>query len=128
MVERSVLWAGAGATALIAFLCALTALLASQVGCGSTDGSFSIDDFEARPTEFCQLTHFPGFPDSLGSTLLIGLVYLTPVLVVAIGTIVAAARGERDIFWISFAIAGLLVVIAMIISTTMAHVGYQSPV
>jgi hypothetical protein len=39
----------------------MAALLASQEGCGSTDGSFSIHDLGARPSGHCQATHFPGF-------------------------------------------------------------------
>jgi len=122
--ERSVIWVGAGATTTIALLCAAAALLASQAGCGSTDGSFSIDDPSAQPSGYCQATHFPGIPDSLGSMLLVGIVYLTPILVVAAGTLISARQRERDVFHFSFALAGLLAAAAMVVSIALAHVGY----
>jgi hypothetical protein len=123
-VGRSILRVGTGATTIIALLCAAAALLASQEGCGSTDGSFSINDVGAQPSGYCRATHFPGFPDGAGSALLVGAVYLTPVIVIAGGTLIAACRGERDIFLVSFALAAVLVAVAMVVSVALAHVGY----
>jgi len=110
--------------ALVAFLCALIALGTSQVGCGSTDGSFSIDDPLARPSGYCRLTHFPGFPDTLGSALLVALIYLTPVLVMAGGFVAAVVTRRRGIMSVSFGFALLLTLIVLALSAALAHVGY----
>jgi hypothetical protein len=118
-----VLLEGAIVTALVALVCAFAAAL-GHAGCGSTDGSFSVSDPGARPSGFCRLTHFPGLPDSLGSWLAVGGVYLTPVVVVAAGTVAAAATGRRRIFHVSMGIAALLALVAIGVSVGLADVGY----
>jgi hypothetical protein len=121
--EGSVLLEGAIVTALVGLGCGFAAVL-GHAGCGSTDGSFVLDDPGARPNGFCRLTHFPGFPDTLGSALFAGAVYLIPVAVVAVGTVVAAATGRRAIFRISLGIAALLTLVVLVATIALSRVDY----
>jgi hypothetical protein len=121
--EGSVVVEGAIVTALVALVCAFAAVLGDR-GCRPTDGLFSLDDPGARPSEFCRLTHFPGFPDSLGSGLFAGAVYLIPVAVVAAGTIVASATGRREVLRVSVGIAALLTLVVLGATIALSHVGY----
>jgi hypothetical protein len=117
-VQAAVLSAG-----LIAALCTLAAL-SSENGCGG-DGTFSIDSSLADPSSFCTATHFPGFPDTLGSVLLVGAIYVTPVLVVSGGWLVAAATRNRRVGVIGFWAGLCLSVGVIVLSVAAANVGYE---
>jgi hypothetical protein len=121
--EGSVLGEGAIPTALVALVCGFAAVL-GHAGCGATDGTFYVDDSGARPSGFCQASHFPGFPDTLGSSLFVAAIYLTPVAIVAGGTIVAAATGRREIFRVALAIAATSTLVVIAVSLALSHVGY----
>ena len=109
-------------TGLIAALCTLAAL--SENMCGG-DGTFSIDSSLADPSSFCTATHFPGFPDTLGSALLVGAIYVTPVLVVSGGWLVAGATRNPRVGVIGF-LAGLCLTVAVVVlSLAAANVGYE---
>jgi hypothetical protein len=92
-------WAGGLICSSVAILCGLSAF-ASNDACKG-DGTFSLEEAAARPSDWCQASHFPGFPDTLGSTLLLCAVYLTPVLVVSLGWLVAAKRQSSRIWVLS---------------------------
>jgi hypothetical protein len=114
--------AGIAATTTIALVSALAAVAASEWGCGSTDGTFSIESSLARPSDYCRATHFPGFPDTLGTTLLVGVVYLTPTFV-ALASLVALTLGRDRAFRIGLLIAALLV-LGPIVTIGLSDVGY----
>jgi hypothetical protein len=118
-----VLGEGAILTALVALVCGFAAVM-GHAGCGATDGSFYVDDSAARPSGFCQVSHLPGLPDTLGSALFVAAIYLVPVAIVAGGTIVGAATGRRGIFRVSLGIAAALTLIVIAATIALAHVGY----
>jgi hypothetical protein len=121
--RKTLVTIGLATTAAIALLCSGLAVWASEVGCGSTDGSFRLDDSLARPSGFCRDTHFPGFPNTTGSALLVIAIYLTPVAVMVFGTVATALTGRRRILYGAFWITALLTV-AVVIFTSQADVGY----
>ena len=121
--REPVIWTGILSTGLIVFLCGLAGL-SSENGCGG-DETFSLDSPLARPSGFCRATHFPGFPDTVGSALLVGAVYVTPVLVVALGWLTAATAGRRRIGEVSFMVGIALTVAVIVLSMAVANVGYE---
>jgi hypothetical protein len=121
--RRRMLYVGCAYTGALALLCAMMAVWASKEGCGSTDGTFALDSRLARPSSFCRDTHFPGFPDTLGSALLLAAIYLTPVVAMAIGTLAGVVTGKRRAFNASLWIAGLLT-LGTALLTSQASVGY----
>lgn len=98
-------------------------VLTSASGCGSTDGSFSIHDSLARPSGYCRLTHFPGFPDTVGTLMLVGGIYLAPALVAVVGWFLATRTARHKAFSVSLVLAGGLLLGQLLVSTQ-AHVGY----
>jgi hypothetical protein len=108
-------------TALIAVLCSLGALVSAHSCAG--DGSFELDSPLARPSGYCRATHFPGFPDTAGSALLVGTVYVAPVLLAALGWF-ALTRGNRRIGAASICVASVWAVTALVVSIAASDVGY----
>jgi hypothetical protein len=88
------------------------------------DGTFSLESSLARPSAYCRATHFPGFPNTLGSALLVGAVYLTPLLVVGLGWLVAARRASGRIWTLSTAWAIVLAAGVLVFSLAASQVGY----
>ena len=108
-------------TVLTALFCALGFWIADD-GCAG-DGTFSLESALARPSGFCRATHLPGLPDTLGSALVVGALYLTPVLVVAAGWVAAAATGRRPLAFAGVAVGGFMTLAVLVLSAT-ADVGY----
>jgi hypothetical protein len=113
--------------AVIGFAAAgiLVAVLASEGGCGSTDGSFLIDDPRADPSGYCDATHFPGFPDSLGSALLVGAIYLSPAVAMAAGILFSEAMGTESSRRLGRGLAIALLVLAVVITLGGANIDYR---
>jgi hypothetical protein len=112
----------------VAMFCAMMALVASH-NCGTTDGTFYIHDPLAQPSGYCRATRLPGFPDTVQSALLVGAVYLTPVLVAAFAALEVTAFGgspQSRVFQASLWIAFLLIVVTLALSAGgFANVGYK---
>lgn len=83
------------------------------------DGTFDPDSPSALPNEFCRETHFPGFPDSADSALLVGLMFGAPVVVlVAAGLLAFAARRPRIArigFYLALALTAAVTVAGLIL-------------
>lgn len=117
---------GAGvAVAFCAISGLLLALYASEVGCGSTDGSFSISDPGARPSGFCDASGFPGLPDTIGGVALDLVLYAGPTALLLVG-MVRSRRSNRPGAWRwSVGLALGLLLVAAFLSLTAARVGYE---
>lgn len=101
------------------------ALYASEEGCGSTDGSFNINDPGADPSEFCDATEFPGIPDSVGGAMLVATLYLGPTLVAGLGLwLNQRTRNPRYWTW-SVGLALALLIGAGLLSFGGATVDYE---
>jgi hypothetical protein len=115
-------------TLAVALFCAMMALVASH-NCGTTDGTFYINDPLAQPSDYCRATRFPGFPDTMQSAALVGAVYLLPVLVAGFGALKVIALGgcpKSRVFEASLWVAFLLMVLALALSAGgFASVGYK---
>ncbi len=74
-------------------------------------------------TGYCKATHFPGFPDSVGSVLLVAAIFLLPAVVAVLGAAVAASAGNKTIFRSTSAVAVVLA-IAQWLLLTQAGVNY----
>jgi hypothetical protein len=114
--------AGLLPTILIALFCGMAAFFSDSL-C-DTDGTFSLESPLARPSDYCRATHFPGFPDTLGSALLVGAVYVMPVLIAALGWLAAAVTRRRRIGVVSLFVAGVLAMAAMVLSVAASDIGY----
>jgi hypothetical protein len=121
--RTSLIQAGVLSAGFIAVLCTLAAL-SSENGCGG-DGTFSLDSSLADPSSFCTATHFPGFPDTPGSALLVGTLYVTPVLVVTFGWLIAAVSKRPRVGAVSFVVALVMTVAVFLLSMAAANVGYE---
>ena len=106
----------------------LVAAFASEEGCGSTDGSFSIGDPQADPSEFCKATDFPGLPDSTESALLVGAIYLGPALIALCALGVSRVTGRASLGRWGYGLAAFLLVAVAVFSLGAAHVGYEGRV
>jgi len=109
-------------TLTLAIPAAFVALMTNSACKG--DGSFSLDDPGARPSSYCKLTHFPGWPDTTSAKLLVAGLFLTPVLLAVAGGIAALITQERKALYWPVAIAGVWVAAAMIWGIS-ADVGYK---
>lgn len=106
----------------------LLALLASEGGCGSTDGSFEIDDPFADPSPYCDATHFPGFPDSIGSALLVACVYLGPAFVRLAAPLLGRRTNNPAFETWGSRMATALLIAAAVITLLAANVEYTGDV
>ncbi len=114
---------GLAATGVVAFISTFGAAMANE-GCKS-DGSFTPDDPSARPSAFCKASHLPGFPNTLTSALILGVLFLLPALVVIGGGATAVATRRRYPLYYPFAAAVVLAILGYI-SIPFCHVGYKA--
>lgn len=68
---------------------------------------------------------FPGFPDSAGSALLVGLVYATPLLVALVGTVAPVASRRGRVLTVSMRLAGAFLVASFVASGALADVEFM---
>lgn len=117
-----------GAAVAIVF-CAISGLLlalyASEVGCGSTDGSFSINDPGARPSGFCDASGFPGLPDTIGGVVLDLVLYAGPAMILLAGTAWSRRASRPGVWRWSVGLALGLLLVAAFLSLTVARVDYE---
>ena len=115
-------WAGSLTCLSVAILSAVSAVESNE-GCKG-DGTFSLEEAAARPSNWCQASHFPGLPDTVGSTLLLVAVYLTPLLVVAFGWLVATKR-QSSLIWVISKWSGIVLAAGVLVfSLAASDVGY----
>ncbi len=111
-----------GALSLLTALAGALSTAATSAQC-SGDGSFSISDPQARPNRYCKLTHLPGLPPDLQTALLLGAIFFTPVLLIALGaTLAARQQRSKPLTWAAVLAAAWL--IASLVSAAFAHVGF----
>jgi hypothetical protein len=104
----------------------LLAAFTSEELCGSTDGSFALDDPLAAPSDYCKAAHMPGVPDSVGSWLLIGGIYLGPSVIALAGVLIADRTRRLGFKRWGFALATALFLAAVFFSAASANVGYDA--
>jgi hypothetical protein len=117
----ALLVAGLGGSLGIAFLSFMAALAASS-GC-APDETFHLGDPGADQSAYCTATHFPGFPDTLDSLLLVGAIYAWPTLVALTGTAIATASKRGVFLRVSLIAAALMVPVGWALSP-LANVSY----
>ncbi len=120
----SLLLQGLGITIAIAAI-SLMAALAANDGC-SGDGTFDPNGPEARPSAYCKLTHFPGWPHTTGAEVALGLLFLVPATVVTVGGAVAIATKKRQaLYWATaVALAWAIVTVILVLFAFTDYEGY----
>lgn len=111
---------GTLATAVFAGIGFLIACGTSHYGCGSGagDGTFDpLDPVTTRRSGFCHWMGFPGFPTGVGKWLVVGAIYLSPALVIVGGWVVSLTTDHEDASFWSAAIAVLLCLVLLLLST-----------
>ena len=115
-------WIATALTALSGLF--LTALL-SQLGCGTTDGSFEVDWPGADPSRYCELSRFPGIPDTVGSLALVLSISLAPAALAVLGMLSWRSTGRVAFAQVGIAMAGValfaLLVVLVVIATVEFH-------
>jgi hypothetical protein len=124
--RRSLLWGCILVTLTIAAFSAGSALVANDMCSG--DGSFSLDDPGARVSGYCKATHLPGFPDSLGSGLLLAAIFLTPTVTALLGSNLAVRRNRPAVLRIAAIAAAVLFVASFLLIAAFANVEYHAPI
>jgi hypothetical protein len=107
--------------AVLAFVALVASLAAAYVTSNACGGKFAGDltPFE-KQSGYCGATHFPGFPDSIGSLLLTAVVYLAPFVVAVAGTALSLKRESRRVFDMSTGITAILLANAWVLSAVLA--------
>jgi hypothetical protein len=117
---------GLRAAAVVAVLSACS-VAATAYRCGTTEGTFPIDDPGARPNLYCRATDlYPPVLTSVHGWLVDLLLFVAPTVVVLATTVVCVRRGRRvptRLVLAALALAGLTAVL-----TVFAHVGYESAI
>jgi hypothetical protein len=116
---------GALATLIFAGVGVLIAAWTSYEGCGAGagDGTFDPTASNTSRSGVCHLMHFPGFPDSLGSLLLVGAVYLSPAIIVVTGWVLTARQQREDPLEVSIFLA-VVACLALVVLRCFASVQY----
>jgi hypothetical protein len=110
-----------GAFAIVGYL---AAYLTSHNGCGA--------DSETGPptlvSAFCRKTGLAAGlpPQTITHAFLIGALYFTPVVIVAVGAVTAAWRESRTILRWSQGIAVVFLVAGLVVGGIGAHVSYDA--
>ena len=119
----SLLLQGLGIVIVIAAI-SLMAALATSDGCKG-DGTFDPESPEASPSAYCKLTHFPGWPDTAGAEVILGLLFLVPAALVTAGAGVAIATRRRQALYWATAVALAWAVLTVIL-VIFAYTGYEA--
>jgi len=77
---------------------------------------------------YCKATHLPGFPDSLGSGLLLVAIFLTPTATALIGSNLAVRRNRPAVMRIAAIAAAVLFVASFLLIAAFANVEYHAPI
>jgi hypothetical protein len=117
--RRVILGRGLGLVLAVAPLCGMAYFLANA-GCRG-DGSFNYAD--ALQSGYCKATHFPGVPDSPGSAIVVGVVYLMPIVLATVGAAAAVLTNERFVLRAS-AVAALTLTLIALCLVFFSHVSY----
>jgi hypothetical protein len=106
-------------------ICAVAAFATSRA-CDVTRVAPVLPKFQAQyQTGYCQLGHYPGFPDTLGSGLFVAATWGLPVVVAIAGGITAVATGRSRVLWVTILVAGALALSACVVSASLADVHYR---
>lgn len=107
---------------------AITFVVGGEIGCGTTDGSFELDWAGADPSRYCELSHFPGLPDTVGSALFVLGLSLAPALLLLLGVVCWLLTDRTGIFQAALVFSLIALVALLGFTATSADVDFQGPV
>jgi hypothetical protein len=112
------------AIALVALGGLIVTFLMSTIGC-SADGSFDLSFVGADPSRYCELTRFPGVPDTVGALALVLGLSLAPAALASLGLFALSRTGRIAWFHVALSMAAVALFALFVLTATVANVEYQ---